>query len=286
MKFYRTDLAIELNEHYDQDLEGINISEEFINQLKVSKVDIKTKEASERFGKPIGVYFTIDVPILKNFSLLDNEELNFIASKISSFLPQNEGLVLVVGLGNREITPDSIGPRTISKIISTRHVKQDVKLRNNFDSLRSVAAIAPGVLGQTGIEISEIIKSLVDKVKPATVILIDALVSKNVNRLGKTIQISNSGISPGSGVVNQRKEISQDFLGVPIISIGIPTVVDARTLINDLSEAAPKENIKSMIVTPNEIDMIIKKAADILGLVINKALQRDLSFEEIESLVS
>lgn len=285
MKSFRTDLAIELNDIHSKQLEGINLSEEKFNDLKISKVDIQTEEASFKIGKPIGVYYTVDIPPLKNFVSLNENEIELISQKIKTFLSLDEKLVLVVGLGNRDITPDSLGPRTISKIISTRHIKLDIELNDKFHHLNSVAAIAPGVLGQTGIEISEIIKSLVDKIRPNLVIVVDALVSQNINRLGSTIQISNSGISPGSGVMNPRKEISQDILGVPIISIGVPTVVDAKTLVKDMSDEK-ESDFKPMIVTPKEIDNIIKNASDILSLIINKTLQNNLSIDEIKSLIS
>ena len=287
---YRTDLAIELKELNSKNLDGIVVEERVIGSLKISRVDIETQEAGDKFGKPVGTYYTIDVPAFKNSISINNKELNIISEKIEKFLPQNDSLVLVVGLGNRDITPDSLGPRTISKIISTRHVKEDINFVDQFQALRSVAAIAPGVLGQTGIEISEIINSLVNKIKPTCVIIIDALVSQDVSRLGSTIQISNSGISPGSGVMNARKEISQNLIGVPVISIGIPTVVDATTLVgNILNTKINKEmqtKIEPMIVTPKEIDNIIKNSSNILSLIINKALQKKLSIADIKSLIS
>ena len=314
MDSYRTDLAVELKEISackvsSGKLEGVSVTEETVENLRISEVDIKTIQAGERLKKPVGVYYTIDVPDFKDLSLFSDLEINLIAEKISGFLnnfekqkENSEDLknqtVLVAGLGNREITPDSLGPRTISKIISTRHVKSDVDLREQFKKLRSVAAIAPGVLGQTGIEISEIIKSIVEKIRPYAVIVIDALVSQVPDRLGSTIQISNSGISPGSGVMNKRKEISKDFLGVPIISIGIPTVVEANTLIKSILSSSEdnidntnklnnnSKAIEPMIVTPKDIDNIIKHSSNILALIINKALQSNLTIDDIKILTS
>lgn len=287
---YRTDLAIELKEVYSQNLDGVVVEETTIGSLKISKVDIQTIKAGDRFGKPVGIYYTIDVPAFKNSISINNNELDIISQRIESFLPREDSLILVVGLGNRDITPDSLGPRTISKIISTRHVKEDINFVDQFEDLRSVAAIAPGVLGQTGIEISEIINSLVNKINPSCVIIIDALVSQDVSRLGSTIQISNSGISPGSGVMNTRKEISQNLIGVPVISIGIPTVVDATTLVGNILNTNINKEVKNkidpMIVTPKEIDNIIKNSSNILSLIINKALQKNLSVEDIQSLIS
>ena len=252
----------------------------------------------------MGIYYTIDMPEFKNFNPLSDEEIELISKKIEEFLPDDDRLVLVVGLGNRYITPDSLGPRSINKIIATRHVKDNNLFTEQFKHLRAVAAIAPGVLGQTGLEVLEVIYSLVNQIKPVAVIVIDALVSRNVNRLGCTIQLSNSGISPGSGVMNSRKEISQKVLGVPVVSIGIPTVVNATTLVYNIMndrlineevsyqtfETKLKEKIEpygsSMIVTPNEIDNIIKNASDLLSLIINKALQKNLSISEINTLSS
>ncbi|MBP0979264.1 MAG: GPR endopeptidase [Oscillospiraceae bacterium] len=286
---FRTDLAIELQEISSKKLDGVSVSEKKFNNIKISKVNIETEEAGLKFGKPVGIYYTIELPSFRELSYLTDDEIKIISNKISKFFISDNDLVLVVGLGNRDITPDSVGPRTVSKIISTRHVKSDINFSDQFKNLRSVAAIAPGVLGQTGIEISEIIKSLVEKINPSVVILIDALVSQNINRLGSTIQISNSGISPGSGVMNPRKEISEKLLGVPIISIGIPTVVDAKTIINNITNNKINteflEQISPMIVTPKEIDNIIKHSSNILSLIINKALQSNLLIEDIKSLV-
>ena len=278
---FRTDLAIELQEISSKKLDGVSVSEKKFNNIKISKVNIETEEAGLKFGKPVGIYYTIELPSFRELSYLTDDEIKIISNKISKFFISDNDLVLV--------TPDSVGPRTVSKIISTRHVKSDINFSDQFKNLRSVAAIAPGVLGQTGIEISEIIKSLVEKINPSVVILIDALVSQNINRLGSTIQISNSGISPGSGVMNPRKEISEKLLGVPIISIGIPTVVDAKTIINNITNNKINteflEQISPMIVTPKEIDNIIKHSSNILSLIINKALQSNLLIEDIKSLV-
>ena len=190
MNIYRTDLAVELKELNNKnfkDLSGVSISEEFIENFKISKVNIETQQASHQLGKSVGIYYTIDILNFKNFISMSTNEITLISKKISEFLNEfnldKKQLVLVVGLGNREITPDSLGPRIISKIISTRHIKLDINLRDQFKKLRAVAAIAPGVLGQTGIEISEIIKSIVEKINPCAVILIDALVSQNIDRL-------------------------------------------------------------------------------------------------------
>ena len=285
LKNFRTDLAIELHEIDNKNLDGVTITEESATNFKISKVIIENQNASKKFGKPMGIYYTVDLPSFNNLTYLQDEEIEFISGKISEFLGEEKNLVFVVGLGNRDITPDSLGPRTISKIVSTRHMKEDETFSEQFKCLRSVATIAPGVLGQTGIEISEIVKSITQKIKPSTIIVIDALVSNNINRLGSTIQISNSGISPGSGVMNPRKEISQNRLGVPIISVGIPTVVDAKTIIKDVTKCDIEDKIEPMIVTPKEIDNIIKHAADILSLIINKALQTDLSLSEIRTLI-
>jgi spore protease len=187
-----------------------------------------------------------------------------------------KGPVLVAGLGNNDITPDAIGPRTVRQVLATRHIGGELARENGFDALRPTAAIAPGVLGQTGMEIAEIIRALAATLKPAAVIAVDALAAGDVSRLGTTIQISSAGISPGSGVMNAREELSEKSLGLPVISVGVPTVIDAAAL---TGSSTP------MMITPRDIDLLVGRAGKALSLIINKALQPELSFEEIAYLV-
>lgn len=293
---FRTDLAMECCEpHLDRLPEGVSHQECTLGKLHIDRVKVTSQKGADLIGKPIGEYVTVTLPEFSGPIEADEEEIAAIGEEIAQKLPK-EGLVLVVGLGNNDITPDAIGPRTVRQVLATRHIKGELAKSVGLDHLRPTAAIAPGVLGQTGIETSEIISSVAGDIEPAAVIVIDALAARSTSRLGNTIQISNSGISPGSGVMNARKELSRESLGFPVISIGIPTVVDAATLASDLLEAdeetldklrqlfSPRGN--ELMVTPRDIDQLIGRACHTLSLAVNKALQPDMSLEEIGYLVS
>lgn len=293
---FRTDLALESAEPHREKLPaGITQEERTFANLSISSVHINDSEGAELLGKPMGEYITITTPPLYSSVEISMEEIQAISEEIKTMLP-TEGLVLVVGLGNNDITPDAVGPRTVHQVLATRHISGEIAKQNGFSDLRAIAAIAPGVLGQTGIETSEIISSIVDDIKPAAVIVIDALAARSASRLGTTIQIASSGISPGSGVMNRRKELSLETLGIPVVSIGIPTVVDAATLAEDLldngkNEVDTRRKIfepqgRSMMITPREIDQLISHSCRVLALSINKALHPEMSFEEIGYLTS
>lgn len=292
---FRTDLAVEVKEFIPEtQMEGIESSTEQSGNFSVSVINIKNEAASQRMGKPIGEYVTVTCPPFSDSSDVDADEVMLISKQISNLLPKQGKLALVVGLGNRDITPDALGPQVVENTLATRHISEEIKRAAGLESLRPVAALSPGVLGQTGVETAEITHSVVKEIQPDVVIVIDALASRSVSRLGTTVQISNVGISPGSGVMNKRKELSEDSLGVPVIAIGVPTVVDAMTLALDISGAnyddLDKEKIepkgRSMMVTPKEIDLIIQRASKVVALAINSALQPDLSLDDIMSLVS
>ncbi|MCL2056067.1 MAG: GPR endopeptidase [Oscillospiraceae bacterium] len=292
---FRTDLAMERLDGCGgaPKPEGVLQSSRSLDSLIINTVEICDENAARAIEKPIGRYITIMAPPFYSAEELSEQELNAVAEEIAVFLPE-DGLVLVVGLGNNDITPDAIGPRTARQIVATRHFTGEAAKQAGLDSLRAVAAITPGVLGQTGIETSEIVRSIAEDIQPGAVVVVDALAARDANRLGCTIQVSDTGISPGSGVQNRRKELSRATLGVPVISIGIPTVVDATTLANDILEGSgmPAKNRRlledggGMIVTPRDIDLLIGHACRTLGLVINKALHPGLTFEEISYLAS
>ena len=206
-----------------------------------------------------------------------------LAEEIRKFIP--DGDILVVGLGNRDITPDALGAIVSSKVLATRHLANE--LGNNMDdfmkSLRRVSTFAGGVLGQTGIETAEIIHSICREIKPAGIIAIDALACSDVSRLGTTIQISDSGISPGSGVANARKELSEKLLGIPVTAIGVPTVIDIHTIIRNFANSEP-ENFPEMMVTSREIDRLIERSAQLIAYGINLALQPSLTPEDVRGL--
>lgn len=293
---FRTDLAMEGAEPHRGSLPaGVSVDEYEFGSLTIHSVKITGKEGAEAIGKPVGEYTTITTPPFYGSVEVEEEEISAIAREIAAMLPK-QGLILVVGLGNNDITPDAVGPRTAHQILATRHISGELAEKSGIGALRPAAAIAPGVLGQTGIETSEIIRSIVRDIRPSAVVVVDALAARSASRLGNTIQIANSGISPGSGVMNSRKELSERTLGVPVVSIGIPTVVDAATLAGDLLEGGEDDLEKrrqlfeprgqSMMITPREIDVLIGHACRTLALAINKAFQPGMTLEEIGYLVS
>lgn len=290
---FRTDLALETRELLGTNIHGIKHNERMEDNIKITNIEILNDSASQSLKKPKGKYVTIEFPTLTDNFQHSDKRIEIVSKEIASLIP-NKGLVLVVGVGNTDITPDALGPKATSYILATRHIKGELARSTGLDKLRPVSAIFPGVLGQTGIETSEFITSIVNKLKPSCVIIIDALASKQAKHLGCTIQISNTGITPGSGVGNSRPQINKDTLNVPVISIGVPTVVDASTLAYSLiNEDKAPENLNEiisphgsdMMVTPREIDLLIERASKLIGLSINCALQKDFSAEDIYLLV-
>ena len=308
---FRTYMADERREIYkkannlDGDIPGIETTEKLNDDnIKTSIVKILNEQGEEAIGKPIGTYVTVDI---KNLKLAGDEAIekasNIISEEIKSIINEkinNQDEILIVGLGNQFVTPDSLGPKVVSEIEVTRHL---LKYAPEYvmPGARSVSAIAPGVLGTTGIETLEIIKGIVDNTKPKLIIVIDSLASKSIERISSTIQISNTGIVPGAGVGNTRKELSQNTLGIPVVAIGVPMVVDLATItddcldifieklqdeaksneyLNNLKNRNNYEEIKSalipnnynMIVTPKEIDDLIENMKDIIAMSINYAI--------------
>ena len=307
---FRTDLALERRDIYRkvnklQEIDGIESTEEDINEnIKVSRVKITNENGEQAIGKPKGNYVTIDVKKLK---IAGEEEIQKASETLSNELrniidahTDKQGEILIVGLGNIYVTPDALGPKVINEIDVTRHI---IKYLPQYveEGTRPVSAISPGVLGTTGIETVEILKGIVDNTKPKLLVVIDALASRSIDRISSTIQISDTGIVPGAGVGNTRQEISQSTLGIPVIAIGIPTVVELATLVSDgidifidrLQEKAESneylnqlqqndkyEEVKealnvgeyNMIVTPKEIDDLIENMKDVVARGINFAV--------------
>ena len=262
--------------------------------MKVTKIRVTTPQGAKELGKEIGTYITAEFPSLSSAFSNTDTRLEVIGEYIRELLPQ-EGTVLVVGLGNLNITPDALGPKSTNKILATRHITGKLAKETGLDKLRSVAVIAPGVLGQTGVETGELVLSVVKKIKPKAIIAIDALASRRLERLGCTLQISDTGISPGAGVGNNRFAINQQTTGVPVIAVGIPTVVDALTLARDIipeyvfendikSEIYPKGQM--MVVTPREIDLLIERGAQLISLAINSALHENFNLADLISLIN
>lgn len=297
MNNYRTDLAIELAEEVQQESqqqkmpEGLASHSHKVNSIEITTVEIQTEDMARRLQKPKGRYVTVETRPLWQSAMNLEEEICATAESLRDLLP-DRGSVLVVGLGNAGITPDALGPKVIEMILATRHLSNELKESIGLGHLRKVSAIAPGVMGQTGIETGEIISALVNYIHPTAVIAVDALAARGMERLGKTIQISDTGISPGSGVLNARKELCTKTLGIPVISLGVPTVVDATTLAYDLLEDGKIQKERTlfhpsgeqMMITPREIDLLIGHGAKFVSLAINKALQPELSLEDITYL--
>ncbi len=291
----RTDLAIEARELAGSDIQGVEYSVRNENGMEISKLCVKNHQASVKLKKEQGTYITIDVPAMTDNFLSTDDRIKTISNEIKRLLPVN-GLVLVCGLGNVEITPDALGPKTVSRILATRHITGELARSTGLDSLRPVAVLKPGVTGQTGIETFEYIESIVKKVRPTALVVIDALASRRLSRLGCTLQISDTGISPGAGVQNNRKKITKDSVGIPVIALGVPTVVDAVTLVSDLldvddektsrdlSEVLSPDN-RSMVVTPKEIDLLIDRASRLVSMSLNVALQSDVDVNLLEALL-
>lgn len=235
-------------------------------------------------------YVTVEVPAISDHLDSDRGVLKLVVEELKGLLPE-EGMALVAGLGNRAITPDAIGPLTAEKVMATRHIKGEIARLTGLEDLRPVAVVAPGVLGCTGIETKELLKALVQKLKPSVVIAVDALAARSPARLGCTVQLSSAGISPGAGVGNARPQLDDSTLGVPVVGMGIPTMVDAATLAYDLlgeenrgAMAKVEPRGAPMMVTPREIDLIIGRGARLLAMGVNLALNPGLSVEEFEEL--
>lgn len=289
----RTDMATELmREHEGETMCGVRQYEDSVGGIKISRICVQTAQAAELLGKPLGEYVTVEVPPFSDDVTEAEDEIKAMAGELRRLIDDENGLVLVVGLGNRQITPDAFGPCVADDIIATRHIKSEVSRAAGLHKLRPVAVLAPGVLGQTGVETSEVIAALAAKIKPCCVIAADALASRSLERLGCTVQFSNSGISPGSGVANARSELSKATLGFPVISVGVPTVVDAVTLAGSIVRGKDElcdEELRAlfmprgeaMMVTPREIDLIIKRASRVVSLAINMALQPHMALRDI-----
>lgn len=281
----RTDLALEQKEMQSFVPDGVEMEEFDCSAAHISRITVKTQAGADALGKPIGRYITVEVPPLSDHPDLNEELVCCIKNELAALLPTT-GTVLFAGLGNTEITPDALGPKTAAAVLATRHIDGEFARTVGLEKLRSVAVLAPGVLGQTGMETGEILEGMVRKIRPAALIVADALASRRLSRLGCTIQMSDTGITPGAGVGNARREISRRTLGVPVIAIGIPTVVDAATLCYDLvgEHAAAEPRGAEMIVTPKEIDLLIARAAKLLGHAVNCALQPHYSPEVLLSI--
>ena len=279
-----TDLALEDKERFESDnveVSGVSVEEYFDEEreIRITEVKILTENGAKTMRKPIGTYITME---MANLVLPDVEYHQVVAKELAKYIgkvlkiEKEDYTALVVGLGNRDVTPDALGPHTVECLNVTRHiVKEYGKYAMGEKEAHMISAIAPGVMAQTGMETWEIVKGIVDTIKPDAVIVVDALAARNTKRLNRTIQIANTGIHPGSGVGNHRNEISKETLGIPVIAIGVPTVVDAATIVRDTMEnlvsALDNEDkyemiqdliaphLYGMFVTPKDIDESIQR---------------------------
>lgn len=324
----RTDLALEAKQIYEsengEEADGIEIDEVFKDDIKITNVRVTGEVGEKKIGKPKGSYITIEIPkyafyngeLGDKLSKVVGDQLENVIKKLKNPIDKSM-TVMVVGLGNWNITPDSLGPKVVSKLMITRHLKQLVPDKID-ERIRPVCAVAPGVLGITGIETGEIVRGIVRNIKPNLIICIDALASRKLERVNSTIQISDTGISPGSGVANRRMELSEKTLGIPVIAVGVPTVVDAATMANDTIDLVIEELMSkshkgsefynmlrsldreekrklinevlepysgNIMVTPKDVDIVMESISKILSSSINRALQPELDEKEIKAFL-
>lgn len=261
----RSDLAVELKSRV-KDSEGISSETEKFGIITVTRIQVTNEQGAKSLGKPIGNYINIDIPDL----LYHGGEYRFLQDiiiKELNALPFCDDDVLVAGLGNRNITPDALGPQVAEKILATRHLSPYLKEQTGLSTLKNVSVIQPGVLGQTGVETLEILKGVISSCNAKALLVIDSFAAAKPSRLGTTVQLCDSGISPGSGVGNDRKEISPSTVGIPVIAVGVPTCLDAALF------GAKSKSRNPMIVTPREIDLLIDRATSVISDSLNCFLQ-------------
>ena len=299
MRTMWTDLAMEGG--------GAPPGEQLTGGIERTTVRIKTPEQAKTLERPMGTYVTLECPQRMSVELGTRRALSeALAETIGGMLPDGAHTMLVTGLGNRSVTPDALGPRTVERVLVTRHMDgclpQDVSER-----LRSVCAAAPGVLGVTGIETAEVLRGMVAHVRPDAVIVVDALAARSSQRICSTIQVADTGITPGSGVGNHRKALTRETLGIPVIAVGVPMVVYASTIARDAigylgaadgASEADEERLAScveqvvsmrlgdLIVTPREVDALVERMAGIVAEGINLALHPGLTQSEIAQLMA
>ena len=281
MKF-RSDLALEQVSGNELP-EGVGMTKRG-KAFKITEITIDDDRHRETMGKGKGRYITLESGSLSRFSDIYEDMAQELAEELKQLIP--EGEILVAGLGNRDITPDAVGTQAAEKVLATRHLRDELDSEEEefLTSLRRVSTFAGGVLGQTGIESAELVTALCREIKPSAVIAVDSLACSDISRLGTTIQICDSGISPGSGVSNARKELSRETLGVPVIAVGVPTVVDMHTIVRSLAGVDIDEELPNMMVTPRDIDRLTERASQLIAFGLNLALQPALSFDDVRGL--
>jgi spore protease len=326
----RTDLTLEAHEllrekavreqQEEQPIPGVELENAGDDEIKITRVRVTSPTGEAAIGKPMGNYITLEIPGLRdNDQELYENTCKELAKELVGILRLNDKtMTLVVGLGNWNVTPDALGPKVVSSMMVTRHLLEYLPEQVD-EGVRPVCAVAPGVLGITGIETGEIIKGIVERIKPDYVIAIDALASRKMERVNTTIQIADTGIAPGSGVGNKRMELSKETLGIPVIAIGVPTVVDAATMANDTIDLVLDSMIEqakqgsefynmmksidrdekygmiqevlepyvgNLIVTPKEIDEVVRKIAKVIANGLNIALHQGITLNDVNRYVN
>ena len=316
----RTDLAMEAREMAQEqnqyEIPGVQVENVYpAEDITITRVEVVSELGEESIGKPIGNYITLEVPGIGYRDPDYEEEVKqHLANEIRRLVNLNdESVILIVGLGNWNVTPDAVGPKVVDKVLVTRHIFEYVPDQVD-DRMRRICAVAPGVLGITGIETGEIVRGIVDKIKPDLVIAIDALASRKTERIGSTIQIADTGINPGSGIGNKRMGLTKETLGVPTLAVGVPTVVYAHTIgrdalemlirefseqvqphsefykmldsldeshLNGLVNEVLAEGLGDLVVTPKEVDILIDDVAGVIADGINLAIHDGLSMEDV-----
>ncbi len=293
----RTDLALEAQELWQEGAEktaklsGVKAGKSRREGYPVTRVEILDAEGAKTLGKPVGTYLTLDFTAYwQRKEDYFQRAVRALGAELKAMLP-GDGAALVIGLGNRAMTPDAVGPLTLESVLITRHLR--AAMPKQFGGFRPVSAFSVGVLGTTGVESAEAVRGLVKEVEPDFVIAIDALASRRTGRVCAAVQLSDSGIIPGSGVGNHRAALNQESLGVPVFAVGVPTVVDAATLAADLLEESgvtefDEKRLRSrkqpMTVTPRDIDAQVRELARVMGYGVNWALQ-ELEIEDMAALL-
>lgn len=319
----RTDLAIESRELYQETVKeeapGVEVEKIEEEEYEITRVRVMDEIGEKSLGKPKGVYITIQVPKLKNADQdLKDKISQVLAKEIKGIGKSDKNTkTLIIGLGNWNVTPDALGPKVVDRVLVTRQYFVAYK-KEDDETVANVSALSPGVMGLTGIETGEIVKGIVEKIKPDLVIAIDALASRKMDRVSTTIQLSDTGISPGSGIGNKRIGLNENYLGVPVLAIGVPTVVDAATMINDtmdlildsmknvaesgtefystLKQVGNEEKyhlikevlepyMPNVVVTPKEIDLIIDDLSIIIANGLNMALHHGIQLEDVNRYI-
>ncbi len=300
----RTDLALEARESIgeaESELRGVSVEEYYreTEDVRVTKVTIDTKNAAKTMGKPMGIYVTMEAPAMVEPDEDYHREISkCLAEELLKLLPEEEEEqnILVVGLGNREVTADALGPQTVDNLYITRHIVREYgKAAYSCNRMPLLSALEPGVMAKTGMETAEIVKGVVSETKPDILIVVDALAARSTKRLNRTIQITHTGIQPGSGVGNHRNALTKESLGVPVIAIGIPTVVDSATIVMDAMEKLlegeenvdavkymsrqqpPFPELNNMYMTGKDIDAVIKRISFTVSEGINIAMEMRMS---------